>query len=177
MKTFARMAMVVIILFCLWGLLPAQSAAQVSVSIGVFAPPPPLVVAGPPVMAVIPGTTYVYFSPDVPQDIFFHSGYWYRPHEGRWFRAPSYRGPWTYVDRRLVAPAIVSLPRDYRHIPPGHQKIPYGQLKKNWKRWEKEHYWDERGGGDDKRRRPYERSEARWSHGDHPGKGNGRGKN
>jgi hypothetical protein len=31
-------------------------------------------------------------------------------------------------------------------VPPGHHHIPYGQFKKNWKRWEKDKYWEKHGG-------------------------------
>jgi hypothetical protein len=136
-----------LILFCLTGLLPLHCGAEVNVSIEVVAPPPPMVIAGPPVVAVVPGTTYVYFVPGVREDLLFYRGYWYRPHEGRWFRARSYRGPWVYMDHSAVSPVLIDLPSDYRRIPPGHQKIPYGHVRKNWKQWEKEHHWDERANG------------------------------
>ena len=148
MKTFAVPSMLIMAMFFIvTGFLPAQSHAEVQVNVGIFAPPPPVVISGPPVVTVIPGTAYVYFIPDIQPDIFFYGGCWYRPHEGRWFRARSYGGPWIYMDRGAVPPVLVRLPQDYRHMPPGHQKIPYGQLKKNWKHWERDRHWD----GEEKR--------------------------
>jgi hypothetical protein len=121
---------------------PHSSVAEVNVSIGInFGPPPPVVIAEPPPVVVVPGT-YVYFVPTVEVGIFFYHGYWYRPYEGRWYRAGGYNGPWVYTEPAHVPVALVHLPPDYRHVPPGHQRIPYGQLQKNWRTWEKERRWD-----------------------------------
>ena len=121
---------------------PSSGIAEVNVNIGVnFGPPPPVVIHEPPVVVVVPGT-YVYFAPDVQVDILFFHGYWYRPHEGRWYRATGYNGPWVYLEPAHVPGVIVHLPPNYHHVPPGHQRIPYGQLKKNWSTWEKEKHWD-----------------------------------
>ncbi len=115
---------------------------EVNVNIGVFAPPPPLVIESPPPMAVVIGTPYVYYAPDVSMGLFFYSGYWYRPHEGHWFRARSYRGPWAHMRPGSVPAPLVKLPHGYRKMHPGHQKrIPYGQMKKNWKAWERDRRW------------------------------------
>ena len=116
--------------------------AGVDINIGVnFGPPPPVVIHEPPPVVVIPGT-YVYFAPTVGVDILFYHGYWYRPHEGRWYRAAGYNGPWIHIERERVPVVLHHLPPDYRHIPPGHQRIPYGHLKANWKTWENERHWD-----------------------------------
>jgi hypothetical protein len=46
---------------------------------GVNVPPPPeYTFPSPPEVAVIPGT-YVYVVPDIPAEILFYHGYWYRP--------------------------------------------------------------------------------------------------
>ena len=92
-------------------------------------------------MIVIPGT-YIYAVPDIDVEILFYQGYWYRPHEGHWYRSKSYNGPWAYLDSHRVPRAIFELPPDYYRIPPGHQKIPYGHFKSNWGRWERERHWD-----------------------------------
>lgn len=118
------------------------AAAEVNVNIGVFAPPPPMVMPGPPPMAVIPGPAYVYYAPDVPAGLFFYQGSWWRPHEGHWFRAHSYRGPWRYIDNNHTPTPILRLPADYRKVPPGHYKMTHGQMKKHWKEWEKDRRWD-----------------------------------
>jgi hypothetical protein len=145
------------------------SVAGVDINIGVnFPPPPPVVIPEPPSVVVIPGT-YVYFAPTIGADILFYHGYWYRPHEGRWYRANRYNGPWVHIDRKRVPVAIHHLPPNYRHIPPGHQRIPYRELNANWKTWEKEKHWD----------RNEDRHEGRGGYGEERHEndyGNGRGK-
>jgi hypothetical protein len=134
----------------------AEAAAQG------YAPPPVYSVTGQPTVVVIPGT-YVYVIPGISVDILFYNGAWYRPYEGRWYWSRSYRGPWGYMRPMDVPPVLTGLPPRHEWAPPGHQRIPYGQLKKNWKRWEREGYW--------------ERDEEwqRGRHHDDKGPGHGRG--
>jgi hypothetical protein len=113
----------------------------------------------PPVFLSYP-EQYVYTIPDIAVEILFHQGYWYRPYEGRWYRAKSYNGPWVYIDPPKVPRALFDLPPDYRWVPPGHRKIPYGQLKKNWGKWERERYWER---------------DERWREGRHRGPGDREG--
>jgi hypothetical protein len=122
-------------------LLPSVGNADVSVNVGVFAPPPPYVIPAPPSVVVIP-KTYVYMVPDIGFDIFFYHGSWYRPFDGRWYKSRSYNGPWTYLASPRVPRPLLTLPPHYRNVPPGHQRVPYGQAKKNWSRWERERHWD-----------------------------------
>jgi hypothetical protein len=106
------------------------------------APPlPRLIIPAPPPVFLIPGT-YAYFVPDVDAELFFYSGFWYRSHEGRWYRAPRYSGPWGFIVPNRVPGVLIHLPPGYRTVPPGHQRIPYIQLKKNWKTWERYKHWD-----------------------------------
>ena len=74
-------------------------------------------------MVVIPGT-YVYLIPDIDMDVFFFSGFWYRPSGGHWFRGCSYNGPWAYWPDDRVPRPLLSLPPDYRRVPPGYRRIP-----------------------------------------------------
>jgi len=123
---------------------PADAGAGVNVSVGINIPPPAYVLPAPPEVVLIPGT-YAYYAPDAGVDILFYQGFWYRPYEGRWFRARSYNGPWGFVVSHRVPSVIMGLGPDYRnHVRPGQDHIPYGQLKKNWARWEKEKHWDKR---------------------------------
>lgn len=130
-------ALAAILLFL--GALPSQSCAQVRVGVGVA--PPPLGIAAPPAVVVIPGT-YVYLAPDIGFDVFFYHGYWYRPYGGGWFRAKVWRGPWGPVVARRVPRALLSLPPDYHMVPPGYRRIPNSDLMRNWAGWERDHYWD-----------------------------------
>jgi hypothetical protein len=118
---------------------PNRSMADVNLNIGIV--PPSIVIPASPAVVLIPGT-YIYFIPDIEADILFYHDYWYRPYEGHWYRARSYNGPWVYVVPARVPRVLIHLQPDFRHIPPGHERIPYGQLKKNWRRWEQEKYWD-----------------------------------
>jgi hypothetical protein len=154
--------------------LSAQGYAEVQVNVGIFAPPPAYVVQAPPPVYVIPGT-YVYYAPDIPVQILFYHGHWYRPFEGRWYRASSYNGPWAYLAPTHVPHAIMQLPPHYHKIPPGHQKIPYGQLKKNWSKWEKEKHWHkDKDWKEAKNDGPYDKNGNGNGKG-HGGKGKGKG--
>jgi hypothetical protein len=120
---------------------PSNGIAEVNIDIGVnIGVPPPVVIPAPPPVVVIP-STYVYFVPDIEVEILFYQGCWYRPHQGRWYRATAYNGPWVYVELGRVPPALLGLPPDYRRVPPGHQRIPHGQLQKDWRRWKNEKHW------------------------------------
>jgi hypothetical protein len=122
----------------------SRGFAEVNVNIGIGIPLPPVVIPAPPSVLLIPAT-YVYFVPDVEVDILFYHGYWYRPHHGHYYRATSYNGPWVTIAPSSLPRAISHVPSDFRHVPPGHERIPHGELKKNWKTWEKEKHWDNQG--------------------------------
>ena len=121
-----------------------RGLAEVNVNIGIGIPLPSVVISAPPSVLLIP-STYVYFAPDVEVDILFYHGYWYRPHHGHYYRATSYNGPWGAIAPSSVPRAVSRVPSDFRHVPPGHARIPHGELKKNWKTWEKEKHWDNQG--------------------------------
>ena len=118
--------------------------------------PPPYELRGEPKLLPIPGR-YVYFIADIDVNIFFYHGKWYRPHRGRWFTSDSYNGPW---DR------IRDVPAPLEDLSRGFYRVPYGELRDNWEKWEKEKYWDrkdrrdyderDRGGYDDRDLRGYE---------------------
>lgn len=117
------------------------SAADVDVHIGIAVPLPTVVIPAPPAVILIPTMPVpVYYAPDVGISLFFYSGHWYQKHNGYWYIATYYNGPWVYLPPPRVPPVLVQLPANYHNISPGHQRIPYGQLKKNWKKWEKEHH-------------------------------------
>jgi hypothetical protein len=121
----------------------AQSQAGVNVNIGVNLPAYRF--AAPPDVVVIPGT-YVYMVPDIDVDVLFFQGYWWRPYEGHWYRSRDYKGSWRYVEPRSIPRGLKALPQDYRHrLSPGYERIPHGDVKKNWKKWEKEKHWEKQG--------------------------------
>lgn len=127
-------------------------------------PPPPFVFPAPPSVFLIPNT-YVYFVPDIEPDIFFYHGYWYRHHRNYWYRANFYNGPWVYIAPARVPSIIINIGPNFRTVPPGHQHIPYGQLKKNWRGWERERYWDRSHGHEGKEWKKEERREHREGRG------------
>ncbi len=139
-------------------ILPLKSAAEVNVSITV--PLPGLVIPAPPALVVIPGT-YAYYPPDVSVDIFFYHGYWYRPYGGHWYVSRDYNGPWGGVAVERVPVALRRLPPGYRHGPEGYRSVPYPEVRRNWRTWERDRYWD--------------RHEGRGEHGG-PGHGRGEGR-
>ena len=117
--------------------------------------PPPVEFVQPPELVPILGR-YVYFVPDINFDLFFYQRHWFRPYKKHWFRSDNYAGPWEHV-REAPAP-LIDIPQDYRTIPPDYYRIPYGELRNNWERWERERYWDRderwregRRGGSDRR--------------------------
>jgi hypothetical protein len=123
---------------------PSPSGSATSpvpeVQVDVNAPPPEYAFPNPPEVAVIPGT-YVYVVPGINVDILFYHGYWYRPYAGRWYFGLSYNGPWVYLDPVRIPRVLLELPPNYRSVPPRYPRIPYGYLRRNWERWERERYW------------------------------------
>lgn len=124
----------------------SRAIAGVNINVGInIPPPPPLVIPAPPPLFVIPGT-YVYTAPEVNVDIFFYHGYWYRPYQGHWYRSGTYNGKWVYIVPEKVPRVLINLPPNYRHVPPGYRHIPYKEVRKNWKTWERNKYWEKHGG-------------------------------
>ncbi len=120
--------------------LAGTALAGVNVNVNLGVPLPQVVVAAPPAMAVIPGT-YVYIATDVNADLMFYQDNWYRPHNGGWFVSLSYNGPWRAV--AAPPPALTRLPQNYHSLPPGHERMPYGQVRDNWRTWERDRRWDQ----------------------------------
>jgi hypothetical protein len=159
MKRMTLAVLIVVTMLLVFMGYPNRSMAGVNINIGINVPPA-VVIPAPPAVVLIPGT-YIYFIPDIEADFLFYQDYWYRPYKGRWYRARSYNGPWVYVVPARVPGVLLHLQPDFRHIPPGHERIPYGQLKKNWRRWEQEKYWDKR-------------REEKWRKEEKRGRGRGR---
>jgi len=103
-------------------------AADVHIGINVgVPPPPPIVVESPPQLVVVPSTPAVQYAPDVGANLFFYRGRYYRFHEGAWFMAPVYSGPWAYVPEPRVPRPILVVPARYYHVPPGHWRKDHGR--------------------------------------------------
>jgi hypothetical protein len=134
-------------------LVPLSAKAQIGVNVNINVPlPPPIVFPAPPELVVIPETN-VYAVPDVEADIFFSHGWWWRPWEGRWYRSRRYDSGWAYYNS---AP-----PPFYRRVPPGwrndyrehrwkgrewkHERVHHGDMERNWRGWERDRHWQQRG--------------------------------
>ena len=108
--------------------LDAVAEVRVNVNLG----PPPIVVAEPPEMVLVPGSE-VYFVPGVDYDVFFYNGFWWSPRGARWYRARAYNGPWRVFPRRAIPPPVFRVPRDYRRVYVRERHVPYGQWKREWR--------------------------------------------
>jgi hypothetical protein len=122
---------------------PLPAIAGVDVGVGINIGPPPIVVAEPPAVVLVP-RTQVYFVPGMEFDVFFHNGYWWSPRGERWYRARAYNGPWRVFERRHIPAPVLRVPRDYRSVYVRERHIPYGQ-------WKKQHLRHERGEHRDRR--------------------------
>ncbi len=111
-----------VILVAAMGVLPAVAvrAADVHVGINIGIPtPPPFVVEAPPPLVVVPRSP-VYYAPQLPYNYFYYGGRYWTFHEGAWFSALSFGGPWGYVEVGRVPPPVLAVPVRYYKIPPGH---------------------------------------------------------
>ncbi len=124
-------------------LVPGIGTAHAEVSININLGPPPIVVAAPPEMVMVPESR-VYFVPDPQIDIFFYAGYWWSPRGSRWYRARAYEGPWVHLAPVDVPRAVIYMPRDYRTRYANAPRYPYGHWKQEHHNWEKQHAKDHR---------------------------------
>jgi len=60
--------------------------------------PPAIVFQAPPVVIVMPDTDNVYVVPDISDDLFFWNGFWWRLHDGLWYRSQYYDRGWGYYN-------------------------------------------------------------------------------
>jgi len=121
------------ILLCLVLAVGGTAKAWAEVNFNVSIGAPPVVVAEPRGVILVPGSE-VYFSPER-VDVFFYHGYWWNRRGDRWYRGRGYNGPWSFVDHRFVPHPVYGMPRDYRTRYARERRIPYGQWKKeHWER-------------------------------------------
>ena len=127
---------------------PLPIMAQVGVNIS-FGLPHPIEFAAPPDVIVLPDTDDVYVAPGIDVDLFFWSGWWWRPWHGRWYRSRYYDRGWGYYN---------NVPRFYYDVDPGwrgyyrdrnwygrqwnYDPIPHQRLQRNWKGWQSNRYWE-----------------------------------
>ncbi|AGF77567.1 hypothetical protein UWK_00993 [Desulfocapsa sulfexigens DSM 10523] len=129
-KTIWRVLEVGVLLLALFvpgGMNNASAEIHVSINIG----PPPIMVAEPPAVVMIPNST-IYFVPQAETDMFFYDNYWWRPRGSQWYRSNAYNGSWESIGKHHVPAPLYQLPKDYRHRYEKEHHIPYGQWKKQW---------------------------------------------
>lgn len=104
--------------------LPVQ-ADSISIGVNIGSPPPPqppaMVLAAPPPLVVVPGTP-VYYAPSLSVNFFAYGGLFYTHHNGAWFAATTYSGPWTFIAVERVPQPVLAVPVAYYKVPPGHMK-------------------------------------------------------
>ena len=83
-----------------WVVPPSFAGVDVNINIGVPLPPP-IVVEAPPEMVIIPEAG-VYVVVGAPYDLYFINGRYYYFHNGYWFWARGYGGPWVHVEYRVL---------------------------------------------------------------------------
>lgn len=135
-----QMSFLLVSLFFLLSVPLVDAGVNVGISIGV---PAPLVFEEPPDVVVVPsGSAYVYMVPDSP-GLYFYNNFWYRFHEGHWFRSGIYNGSWVYLDTRRVPRFVLDVPPDYySSLPSGYYRIHYGDLHRNWRTWDRGRHWN-----------------------------------
>ena len=130
---------------------PIPTMAQVDIHVGIPLPPP-IVFPAPPAVIAMPDTDDVYAVPDVDADLFFWSGWWWRPWQGRWYRSHYYDRGWGYYHGAPsfyfdVDPGWRGYYRDHNWY--GHrwnyQRIPHDQLHRNWNSWHNDRHWERHG--------------------------------
>ena len=112
-------------------------AADINVGIHVNTPPPPVVVApapalvltppsitfaAPPPLVVVPGTPTVQYVSSGAYNVFVFGGRYYSFHNGYWFHAGHYNGPWKHIQAEKVPGPVIGVPVAYYRVPPGHAR-------------------------------------------------------
>ena len=106
----------------LLGVLSRAPAGAADVHIGInvgVPPPPPVVIEAPPPLVVVPRSP-VYYAPQLPYNYFYFGGRYYTFHDGAWFSAVSFGGPWGFISIGHVPPPILAVPVRYYNVPPRH---------------------------------------------------------
>lgn len=104
--------------------MPVQIHADnfsIGINLGVPPPPPAIVLPAPPPLVVVPGMP-VYYAPSLNVNFFAYGRRYYRHHNGSWFMASSYAGPWSFIAVERVPRPVLAVPVTYYKVPPGHMK-------------------------------------------------------
>lgn len=83
--------------------------------------PSPVVIQTPPQLVIVPGTP-VYYDPRVNYNYFVYGGRSYLFHNGAWYYAASYNGPWAHIAIEHVPQPVLAVPGHYYKVPRAHSK-------------------------------------------------------
>jgi hypothetical protein len=100
----------------------AATDLRVNINLGNAPPPPVFVVQHPPRTVWLPEErVYVVNDTDFGgDDCFQYGGFWFVFHDNYWYRARSWRGPFTVIQPRYVPQQVFSVPaRRWKHHPLG----------------------------------------------------------
>jgi hypothetical protein len=161
----------ILVLYVLFGAMlfagwTKEAVAQINVNVNLG--PPPITVAAPPAVVMVPNSR-VYYVPDPNIDVFNYNGYWWAPRGDQWYRSRAYKGPWGVVEQRYVPASVRRVPRDYRVVYEKEKHIPYGQWKKQWKNQNKKERKEA------KKEWKEDKKEYKQGHGQGQGQGQGQG--
>lgn len=134
-----KLALITILLFGYLWTTRLMAGLEVEINISL----PSVQIEEEPVMAIVPGTN-IYFMYGYEQDYFFYGGYWWRFHDNRWYRARHYNGKWKYRKNKYVPAPFHNLSPGWRKMHTTHSGIKYQDMKKNWKKWDKEKHWEKK---------------------------------
>ena len=93
----------------------AQTKAELRVAVG--APPPPNVVFKKEPGVILIPKSRVYYVPKLKYDLFRYGRYWYINNQGDWYRARSYRGPFTHLEFDRIPKSVTQVPAKYHKQP------------------------------------------------------------
>jgi hypothetical protein len=123
--------------------LPVQADNfSIGVNIGVPSPlpPPPIAFVAPPPLVVVPGTP-VYYAPSLSVNFFAYGRRYYTHHNGAWFVAGNYGGPWTFIAVDRVPRPVLAVPVSYYKVRPSHMKKGSGPPSKAGHGKKRGHKW------------------------------------
>jgi hypothetical protein len=109
---------------------PSSAAVSADVNVHVGPRPAPVVVFDREPDVVLVPRTHVYAVAGLDYDLYRFGAYWYMNDRGYWYRARSYRGPFSSIEYRYVPRSVVVVPARYRQHPAHPHGGPPGQMKK-----------------------------------------------
>ncbi len=142
---FATMVLFLVIPISAVAVPPPPPAPGATVTVPL---PPPIIFAAPPEVIVLPEVE-VYVVPSVPQQLYFHNGYWWRPWKGGWYRSHYYDRGWGVYSG--VPFWYDKIPYTWRENyrtrlwgahPWNYHHIQYNDLQRNWRAWHNTRHWN-----------------------------------